>query len=296
MINIHIDDTAGFCSGVIRAIAMAEDVLEQSGKLYCLGNIVHNPFELARLQKKGLEIIDYERYRTLKNTSVLIRAHGEPPHVFNTALENNLELLNATCPIVSRLQDKVTEALSKAAEVDGTIIIFGRKEHPEVVALTGIAGGKVKVIRNINELKDISLDVPVFLFAQTTVNTDEYTQLAEEIRLRILDSGGDPESMLHKHYTICGEVACRLPDIQNFAQHHDLVLFVSGKESNNGQMLFKACKATNPNSWFISDLKDLDQVPFSKSASVGISGATSTPPWLLEKVRNTAAELVGEIL
>jgi 4-hydroxy-3-methylbut-2-enyl diphosphate reductase len=294
MIQIQIDDTSGFCSGVIRAISMAEDALEQYGKLYCLGNIVHNPIELARLREKGMEIIDYERYCTLKDTIVLIRAHGEPPHVFNTALENNLELLNATCPIVSRLQDKIKAALSKAAADNGTIIIFGKKEHPEVVALTGIAGGKATVVRNLEELKNVSLDHPVYLFAQTTINKDEYGQLAEELRSRIADSGGDPDSMLHVYNSICGEVACRLPDVQHFAQQYELILFVSGKESNNGKMLYKACKEINPNTWFISELTDLDQVPLAGAASIGISGATSTPPWLLEKVRDIAAERAGK--
>jgi len=295
MIKIQIDDTSGFCSGVIRAVGMAEDALEKSEKLYCLGNIVHNPVELARLREKGMEIIDYERYRTLKDTTVIIRAHGEPPHVFNTAAENNIKLLNATCPIVTRLQDKVTIALEKAEKENGSIIIFGRKEHPEVVALTGIAGGKAKVVRNLEELKNISLEIPVFLFAQTTNNRDDYMQLAEEIKRRIRDSGSDPESKFHLHRTICGEVASRLPDVQRFAQQYDLILFVSGKESSNGKMLYKTCKETNPNSWFITELKDLDQVPVAEAASIGISGATSTPPWFLEKVRDTAMERTGDI-
>jgi len=295
MIKIQIDDTSGFCSGVIRAVGMAEDALEKSEKLYCLGNIVHNPVELARLREKGMEIIDYERYRTLKDTTVIIRAHGEPPHVFNTAAENNIKLLNATCPIVTRLQDKVTIALEKAEKENGSIIIFGRKEHPEVVALTGIAGGKAKVVRNLEELKNISLEIPVFLFAQTTNNRDDYMQLAEEIKRRIRDSGSDPESKFHLHRTICGEVASRLPDVQRFAQQYDLILFVSGKESSNGKMLYKTCKETNPNSWFITELKDLDQVPVAEAASIGISGATSTPPWFLEKVRDTAMERTGNI-
>jgi 4-hydroxy-3-methylbut-2-enyl diphosphate reductase len=294
MIKIQIDDTSGFCSGVIRAVGMAEDELEKSGKLFCLGNIVHNPVELARLREKGMEILDYERFRTLKNATVLIRAHGEPPHVFATALENNLELLNATCPIVSRLQEKVTAALEKAIAENGSIVIFGRKEHPEVVALAGIAEGKAQVVRNIEELKNISLEIPVFLFAQTTNSRDEYLHLQEEIRLRIRATGGDPETMLHVHRTICGEVASRMPDIQRFAQQYDLILFVSGKESSNGKMLYKICKESNPNSWFITEINDLDQVSLAKAASIGISGATSTPPWFLEKVRDTAIARTGK--
>ena len=292
MVNIQIDDTSGFCSGVIRAIGMAEDMLEQSGKLYCLGNIVHNPVELARLKEKGMEIIDYEQYGKLQNATVLIRAHGEPPHVFATARKNNVRLLNATCPIVSRLQDKVKAALEKSEQEKGSIVIFGRKEHPEVIALVGITGGKAIVIRNREELKNKSLKIPVFLFAQTTSNRDEYVKLAEEIRRYIRDKGGDPETMMHFHRTICGEVANRLPDVQRFAEQFDLILFVSGKESSNGRMLFKACKEINPNTWFITEIEDMDRVPVAGAKSIGISGATSTPPWFLEVVRDTAMKIL----
>ncbi len=290
--EIVIDERAGFCTGVTTAVKMAEAELNKSGELYCLGNIVHNPAELTRLQGEGLKIIDYNKYRTLKNTRVLIRAHGEPPHVFTTALENNLELLNATCPIVKRLQNRVTEVLSVAIPQEGTILIFGKNEHPEVVALSGIAGGKVTVVRNIDEIKNISLDKPIFLFAQTTMNRDEYGMFAEELRKLIVDSDGDPDSMLHVHQTICGEVACRVPGIQEFAIQFDLVLFVSGKESSNGRMLFQACREANSNSCFVSDIKDLEQINVANATSIGISGATSTPPWLLVKVKESVKGLV----
>lgn len=292
MIKIQIDDTSGFCSGVIRAVSIAEDALEQSDKLYCLGNIVHNPVELARLAELGMEIIDYEQYRKLKNTTVLIRAHGEPPHVFATAKENNIRLLNTTCPIVIRVQDKVKAALEKIESGRGSIIIYGRKEHPEVIAMVGITGGKAIVVRNLDELKEVSFKMPVYLFAQTTRNRDKYVELAEEIKRRIIHQGGDPETMLHFHRTICGEVANRLPDIERFAQQYDLILFVSGKESSNGRMLYNACKNINPNTWFITEIEDMDPVPVAEAESIGISGATSTPPWFLEKVRDTAIGII----
>jgi 4-hydroxy-3-methylbut-2-enyl diphosphate reductase len=295
MIKIQIDDTSGFCSGVIRAVGMAEDALEQSGKLYCLGNIVHNPVELARLTEMGMEIIDYDQYRKLKDTTVLIRAHGEPPHVFTTAKENNIKLLNGTCPIVNRLQDKVRTALEKVENDKGTIIIYGRKEHPEVVALVGIASGKAIVVRNLDELEEITFTTPVYLFAQTTNSREKYVELAEEIKQRIITDGGDPESMLYFHRTVCGEVASRLPDIERFAQQYDLILFVSGKESSNGRMLYKACKEINPNTWFITEIEDMDPVPVKDAESIGISGATSTPPWFLEEVRDTAIGIIEKI-
>ena len=293
--KIVIDENAGFCSGVSSAVRKAEKELERSGRLYCLGNIVHNTVERNRLQKKGLEIIDYDTFRSLKNTRVLIRAHGEPPEIYKIARDNNLVLIDATCPIVTRLQLKVKEALEESEKKGGCIVIFGKKEHPEVVALRGITGGKAKVARTPDEIKNTSIGTPVFLFAQTTMNREVYKQIEEEIRQYITSSEDDTEPVMHTHHTVCGEVSCRLPRIREFAEHFDIILFVSGKESSNGKMLFEACKQANSSSHFVSAISDLKNIDFTGAASIGISGATSTPPWLLDKVKEAVIERVGKI-
>jgi len=234
--KIEIDQQSGFCFGVEKVIKTAEDILKEEGKVYCLGEIVHNQREMERLMSLGLATIDYETYRNMKNCKVLIRAHGEPPETYKIAKENNIQLLDGTCPIVNRLQKKVRTGYKKTKKIDGQVVIFGKEKHAEVVGLKGQAEGKAIVINHLQELDQIDFSRPIVLYSQTTRNMNEYRELSKEIRNRINIIGNEKELIINK--TICGQVASREPNIREFARKHDLVLFVSGKNSSNGKMLY----------------------------------------------------------
>ena len=280
--KIEIDQQSGFCFGVEKVIKTAEDILKKEGKIYCLGEIVHNQREMERLMSLGLVTIDYETYRNMKNCKVLIRAHGEPPETYKIAEKNNIQLLDGTCPIVDRLQKKVKIGYEEMKIKDGQVVIFGKEKHAEVVGLKGQTEGKAIVISNLQELDQIDFSKPVVLYSQTTRNMNEYKELSKEIRNRINTTGNRKELIINN--TICGQVASREPNIREFARKHDLVLFVSGKNSSNGKMLYQVCKEENPNSRFISAESEITKRWFDNVKSVGICGATSTPEWLMRNV------------
>jgi len=289
--KIEIDNGSGFCFGVERAIQFAENELNHSKILYSLGDIVHNKWELDRLKNLGLQVIDYEAFRNLKDTTVLIRAHGEPPETYELAKKNNISLIDATCPIVDVLQKKIRKGFNNRPSTEGQILIYGKENHPEVRALVGQTGGTAKVIKSVEDLKDITLHIPIQLYSQTTMDPFGFKKIVAHIRDRLRKSG-DPEELLSVHYTICKEVCNRKPNLEKFASNFEMILFVSGIQSSNGKMLFEVCKSVNPNSHFISAIDDLNKVSFSGIASIGICGATSTPRWLLEEVKKTTEDLL----
>jgi 4-hydroxy-3-methylbut-2-enyl diphosphate reductase len=280
--KIEIDQQSGFCFGVEKVIKIAEDILKEEGKVYCLGEIVHNQREMERLVSLGLVTIDYETYRNMKNCKVLIRAHGEPPETYEIAKKNNIQLLDGTCPIVDRLQKKVKIGYEEMEKKDGQVVIFGKEKHAEVVGLKGQTKGKAIVISHLQELDQIDFSKPVVLYSQTTRNKKKYRELGREIQKKI--NGVTDRSELLIYNTICNQVANRELTIRKFARNHDLVLFVSGKNSSNGKMLYKVCKEENPNSRFISAESEIKKRWFDNANSVGICGATSTPEWLMRNV------------
>jgi 4-hydroxy-3-methylbut-2-enyl diphosphate reductase len=290
---VEIDRESGFCSGVQHAVRLAEEELSRSVMLYCLGEIVHNRPELDRLKKMGLKIIDYDEFSQLHNVKVLIRAHGEPPWIYETARKNNIDIIDATCPIVAKLQARIRTDYQNHKQTGGTFIIYGKHDHPEVRALVGQTEGKAKVISKDTELESIVLNEPIHLYSQTTMNQQGYDELVEKLTEKVRNSGNDPLLQIKVNKSICGHVSHRQAKLEAFARIHDTILFISSKESSNGRMLFSYCKSVNPASHFITDVHDLEKIHFDKSLSVGICGATSTPGWLLKKIRTLVNERIG---
>ena len=282
--KIELDINAGFCFGVKKTIERAESELEKGNSIYCLGEMVHNDEEINRLEAKGLKTINYKEFRSLKNTSVLIRAHGEPPETYKIAAENNLKLIDTTCPIVSRLQNKIKTCYDEIVDDYGQIIIYGKEGHAEVIGLVGQTRGKAIIVNKLKDLEQISLDKPIYMYSQTTKSRKDYNLIKKEIEKRLQKEGKNKKLHLIAHQTICGQVANREPNLKLFAKKHDAIFFVSGKKSSNGRMLYEVCKKTNPNSYFISNPGEIEKNMLAGAQSVGISGATSTPTWLLKDV------------
>ncbi|MCE1197572.1 MAG: 4-hydroxy-3-methylbut-2-enyl diphosphate reductase [Marinilabiliales bacterium] len=275
--NIEVDKGSGFCFGVVEAIRMAEEQLAQNQLLYCLGDIVHNNSEVERLSRKGLVTISHEQFFSMHDTTVLLRAHGEPPEIYQHAEKNNIRLIDATCPVVLKLQNRILKSYEQAGKDDSQVVIYGQKGHAEVNGLVGQTKGEAIVVEGIQDLEQLDYQRPILLYSQTTKGLDGLHHLSEEIRKR---SGETPVKI---HDTVCRQVANRIPGIKKFAARFDLVIFVSGKKSSNGKMLYDICKKVNPNSRFISNLEEIEKEWFDQVQSVGICGATSTPKQLLEE-------------
>lgn len=275
-LNVTIDDNSGFCFGVVYAIEMAEDHLDEHGQLYCLGDIVHNDEEVTRLRKKGLQIITHDDLRSLRDTTVLIRAHGEPPETYALALENNITLIDASCPVVLKLQNRVRGAVEPGTQ----IIIYGKEGHAEVNGLVGQTDGQAIVISSMADLDKLDYSRPIQLFSQTTKSTDNFYAIKAEIERRIATY----QQAFKANDTICRQVSNREPQLREFAAHYDVVVFVSGKKSSNGKVLYEVCRAVNPRSHFVSSPADLAAHWFEGCKTVGVCGATSTPLWLMEEV------------
>jgi 4-hydroxy-3-methylbut-2-enyl diphosphate reductase len=289
---IEIDNYSGFCFGVENAVSIAEKALLSGEKVFSLGPIVHNDMEVARLKALGLITIDHAKFRELKNCKVLIRAHGEPPETYQTANENNITIIEATCPIVKRLQSRITNIWLKTKENNGQIVIFGKPGHAEVVGLMGQTNNEGIVISEPADLSRIDVTRPVYVFSQTTMSVKEYNNLTEILRNKMKEKGVyTPENMLTVNKTICGQVSNREPRLKAFAKKHETIVFVSGKESSNGKMLYNVCKSINPDSHFVSSPEEIEVSWFAGKKSVGICGATSTPKWLIENVRDTIANI-----
>jgi 4-hydroxy-3-methylbut-2-enyl diphosphate reductase len=272
-LTVTIDKASGFCFGVVYAIDMAEDILDNEDYLYCLGDIVHNDEEVKRLTDKGLRIIDHEQLQTLHNEKVLIRAHGEAPSTYKLALENQLTLIDASCPVVLKLQNRI----KNSHDDDEQILIFGKHGHAEVVGLQGQTDGKAIVFQDIAELDDADLPAKFTLYSQTTKSTDKFYQIKDEL----LSRGYEVKA----NDTICRQVSNRYGDLEKFVVNFDSIVFVSGKKSSNGKVLYDVCKKYNTNSHFISNVEEIDFSWFSPGDKVGICGATSTPMWLMEEVK-----------
>jgi 4-hydroxy-3-methylbut-2-enyl diphosphate reductase len=283
--KINIDPNSGFCFGVVYAIQMAEDELDRTGKLYCLGDIVHNGEEVERLTAKGLEIINHDQLAGLKDCKVLIRAHGEPPSTYQLALQNNIELIDASCPVVLKLQHRVKTSFEDILLHGGQIVIYGQPGHAEVNGLIGQTNGQAIIVFSEEDLNAIDYSKPVHFFSQTTKSTAGFEKMERLIQERFLSFKGSlEEGDFISNDTLCRQVSNREPQLKKFSAAHDVIIFVSGKKSSNGKALYSVCKAINPNSYFISNTDELEEDWFTDAATVGIAGATSTPLWLMEKV------------
>ncbi|UZD20935.1 4-hydroxy-3-methylbut-2-enyl diphosphate reductase [Algoriphagus halophytocola] len=295
--QVSIDKNSGYCFGVEFAIKMAEDEMEQSDKLYCLGDIVHNDMEVKRLSAKGLVVIDREELADLHDCKVLIRAHGEPPETYKTAIENNIELIDASCPVVLKLQHRVKTAFDKMEREEGQIVIYGKKGHAEVIGLTGQTLEKAIVVMEESDLDKIDFTRPVTLFSQTTKSTKGFYELSQKIEERIKSAKGEVTQVdYNANDSICRQVSNREPQLQRFAEENDVIIFVSGKKSSNGKALYQVCLGENPRSYFIENESELDPAWFSSSDKIGICGATSTPMWLMEQVKSHIEAMEEEVL
>lgn len=279
MINIEIDEGSGFCFGVVTAIHKAEEELAKGKALYCLGDIVHNSKEVERLKKMGLITINHDEFARLHDVKVLLRAHGEPPETYAIAKKNNIEIIDATCPVVLRLQKRIKQQYGISKGHEAQIVIYGKNGHAEVLGLVGQTKGKAIVVEKLDEVKALDFNKDIRLYSQTTKSLDEFREIVKYIQGHI-----SPHASFESYDTICRQVANRMPNIQSFAASHDLIFFVSGKKSSNGKILFNECKKVNPNSFLIDGPEEIDTTLLSGIDSIGICGATSTPKWLMEEV------------
>lgn len=280
MLKIEIDDHSGFCFGVTTAIKKAEEELQNGGTLYCLGDIVHNGIECDRLKKLGLITIDHDTFAKLHNAKVLLRAHGEPPATYEIARKNNLELIDATCPVVLKLQQRIKQKWQGTEEEQRQIVIHGQAGHAEVLGLVGQTHGEAIVIENTAQLDKIATDKNTYIYSQTTKSLEGYKQIVEAIEQRI-----DSDKKIESFDTVCRQVANRMSGIGEFAKSHQLIFFVCGRKSSNGKILFNECKRVNPNSHQIESPQEIDLTLTDNVETIGICGATSTPKWLMENCK-----------
>jgi len=277
--DIRIDDNAGYCFGVVKAIGAAEEELRRDGSLYCLGDIVHNSAEVERLSQKGLHVIDHDTMRHLGGKKVLIRAHGEPPSTYRTADELGIHLVDATCPIVLALQSRIKRGYEEMKECGGQVVIFGRPGHAEVIGLNGQTDGTAIIVSNPDEIDAIDFCRPIRLYSQTTKSREDYMRLTANIQKR-LPAGAD----FTAYDTICNSVAGRTKALAAFAREVDVLLFVAGANSSNGHYLYEYCRSVQPRTYLVGGADDVQREWLQGAASIGISGATSTPRWLMEEV------------
>jgi len=278
-LTVDIDSQSGFCFGVVYAIEMAEEILEEEGLLYCLGDIVHNDEEVMRLEKKGLKIIGYEELAKLHNSKILIRAHGEPPSTYKLAMENNITLIDASCPVVLKLQNRIKSTFEKVEH----IYIYGKHGHAEVLGLLGQTGGKAVVFQSIDELDLETMPRRISLYSQTTKSTESFYAIHKQL----VDQGIEVDL----NDTICRQVSNRDVALRSFSKKYDTILFVSGLKSSNGKVLYQVCKESNDETYMVSSLSDLRKEWFKPGSKVGICGATSTPMWLMEQIRDATSRL-----
>ncbi len=285
MLKVRVDNSSGFCWGVIRTIDIAENELNRNGGLYSLGDIIHNPMEIDRLADEGLQSISVDELKDVKNAKVLIRAHGEPASTYKIARENNIEIIDATCPVVTKVQERIRKFYDDGYQV----VIFGKKEHAEVMGLVGQTNGEAIVIRTMDEIDTIDLSRKTVLFSQTTMDKPTFHQLKEVLQQKIdeliVATMEDEAVDFHAKDTICGQVSGRDKKLKQFANENDVIVFVAGRKSSNGKVLYTICKDANPRTHFIEKENEIDFSWFEDAATVGITGATSTPQWLMENVK-----------
>ena len=281
MIRVEIDENSGFCFGVTTAIRKAEEELKNSSDtLYCLGDIVHNGIECERLKRLGLVTIDHEEYRKLRNAKVLLRAHGEPPETYAIAKENNLELIDATCPVVLRLQQRIKQKWESSMDEERQIVIYGQAGHAEVLGLVGQTHGNAIVVESPSQIGKLDKAKNTYLYSQTTKSLEGYRQITDAIKEHIL-----PEKSFESSDTVCRQVANRMQGISDFARSHELIIFVCGHKSSNGKILYNECKRVNPATYQVESAEEIDFSLLEGIESVGICGATSTPKWLMEECK-----------
>ena len=283
MVNIEIDSGSGFCFGVTTAIQKAEEELAKGNKLYCLGDIVHNGQECERLKKMGLITINHDEFAQLHDVKVLLRAHGEPPATYELARKNHIEIIDATCPVVLRLQKRIKQEYDTPDNKQ--IVIYGKNGHAEVLGLVGQTHGEAIVIEEMAEVNRLDFGKNIRLYSQTTKSLDEFRQIVEYIKEHI-----SPDATFEYHDTICRQVANRMPNIRTFAANHDLVFFVCGRKSSNGKILYHECKKVNTNTYLIDQPEEIDRNLLNGVKSIGICGATSTPKWLMEECKKVILE------
>ncbi len=279
MLQIEIDSSSGFCFGVTTAIKKAEEELSKGETLYCLGDIVHNSMEVERLERKGLITINHKQLEELRHVKVLLRAHGEPPETYQIAQRNHITIIDATCPVVLALQRRIKRQYED--DKDTQIVIFGKNGHAEVLGLVGQTAGKAIVVEHIEDVKTLNFQRSIHLYSQTTKSLDEFHRIISYIQEHI-----SPKATFKSYDTICRQVANRMPNIAAFAAKHDLIIFVAGRKSSNGKVLFKECQRMNKNSYQIESASELDPAWYKDVNTIGICGATSTPKWLMEECRN----------
>jgi len=288
--KVVIDRNSGFCFGVVRAIKTAESELNNSDELYCLGDIVHNGTEVKRLKDLGLKIINNNEFQKMHDCKVLIRAHGEHPNTYLTAKNNNIELIDASCPVVLKLQERIKIGYNEVKKSNGQIVIFGKLGHAEVIGLAGQTNEEAIIITNETDIEKIDYSRPIHLFSQTTMSKDYYNYIISRIKEKVAELNPDKEADIVIYNTICGRVANRVKQIEEFAIRFDIIIFVSGKNSSNGMFLYGVSKSVNKNTYLVSDCTDIQNNWFNGFKTVGVCGATSTPMWLMEKV---AKEIEG---
>ena len=277
--RVVIDDNSGFCFGVVRAIGEAESALQSRGEVYCLGDIVHNRVEVQRLQQLGLHTISHEDISSLQGRTMLIRAHGEPPTTYRLAQECGVEVIDATCPVVARLQRRVREAYAKMQGVDGRVVLLGKRGHAEVVGLIGQVGDDVVVVESESELEGLDYNHPIYFLSQTTQSIELFNRMAERIGQSMAEG-----VEVTVDDTICRRVAGREANLAEFSSSVDVVLFVCGRKSSNGRVLSEVCRKANARCYNIEEASEIETHWFEGAQSVGICGATSTPRWLMEEV------------
>ena len=282
MANVEIDN------GVVTAIHKAEEELAKGGTLYCLGDIVHNSREVERLKAMGLITINHEEFSRLHHAKVLLRAHGEPPETYETARKNQIEIIDATCPVVLQLQKRIKQEYNRTDDPEKQIVIYGKSGHAEVLGLVGQTAGKAIVIESLEEAKQLDFNKSIRLYSQTTKSLHEFREIVEYIQAHIA-----PHLTFQYYDTICRQVANRIPNIREFAASHDLIFFVSGKKSSNGKMLFSECLKVNPNSHLIDNVEEIDPTLIAGTRSIGVCGATSTPKWLMEEIMQAIETKIG---
>ncbi len=290
--KIEIDPGAGPCFGVERAIEKAETILKEKSVLYTVGDLIHNEAEVERLEKIGMKTIAMDQAISGEYPNVLFRAHGEPPSSYQNTKDARVEVEDATCPIVINLQKKIAKTYSTIKNDKGQIILFGKKNHPEVISLLGHCENTAMVIEKLEDLNSIDFSIPIYLYSQTTKYRSEYFLIKKEVEHRISELNIKDSSHFNFHDSSCKIVARRDEQLQDFVEGKDLILFVSGTKSSNGKQLFQICKNTGVESYFISRIEELKKEWFLSKDNIGISGATSTPKWLLEQMSSRVKELV----
>ncbi|MDX2189712.1 MAG: 4-hydroxy-3-methylbut-2-enyl diphosphate reductase [Bacteroidota bacterium] len=283
--EIIIDKNSGYCFGVEFAIQMAEDELDESGSLYCLGDIVHNAMEVDRLAKKGLKIINKDQLKDLHDCKVLIRAHGEPPETYQLALQNNIELIDASCPVVLKLQNRVKNSYDDIKQQNGQVVIYGQQGHAEVIGISGQTNNEAIVVTTPEDLEKVDFNKPISFYSQTTKSTAGFYKMKSLIEERIQQSSvPDNLDKFDANDSICRQVSNREPQLEKFSKENDVIIFVSGKKSSNGKALYGVCKATNERSYFVENESEIEDNWFLPNDKIGICGATSTPTWLMQNV------------